>query len=219
MAKRKIKIIPGNRYGKLTVISETEPMKWGKYKHRAAVCQCDCGSELVVRLEYLRSGHTKSCGCMKMVASSKINRTHNKSKTRLYRTWAGMLARCRNKNSKSYKNYGKIGVKVCDEWTRFENFMKWALSNGYQDNLTIERIDPRGDYKPSNCKWIPFKEQMKNKNNHRYITFKGKTMKLFEWANLLGINPQTIYSRIAYGWSAEDALTRPVRDNGRNQNA
>lgn len=157
MAKRKITVAQGEKYGRLTVIKEGEPIKPSKWKIRMVICKCDCGTKTTTRLDYMRSGHTKSCGCNRKLAKSR--KTHGKTGTRLYRIWCGMLARCRNKNVKSFKYYGAMGVKVCEEWLEFTNFYDWSMSNGYEKTLTIDRVDPFGSYKPSNCKWIPKADQ------------------------------------------------------------
>lgn len=158
---RKVQVNKGDKYNDLTAIKEVERMN----SKRMVLCKCVCGKEVVVRLEYLRVNHTKSCGCRRKREAMKTKKTHGLTKSRLYRIWAGMKARCYNPNRKSYKYYGLLGVKVCDEWQRFESFYEWAINNGYEDNLTIERIDPFGNYEPSNCCWIPFSEQAKNKRN------------------------------------------------------
>ena len=118
--RRKIEVSPGARYGRLTVIEEAPPIQWRKYKKRMVHCICDCGKTTTVRLEYLRSGHTKSCGCKSVDTLVSHRKTHGLTGTRLYRIWAGMLNRCRNKNVKSYKHYGAKGVRVCKEWHKFE---------------------------------------------------------------------------------------------------
>lgn len=139
-------------------------MQWGKYKHRRYLCLCDCGEETIVRLEYLRSGHTQSCGCHRVATSAMLNLRHGCARgERLYKTWAGMKQRCLNPNVKGFKYYGGRGIRVCEEWMEFEPFRDWALANGYRDDLTIERVDVNGDYKPSNCTWIPKSDQSKNR--------------------------------------------------------
>lgn len=159
----KLKIERGDSFGRLKIIKEDEPILWRKYKHRVFLCLCECGNEARVRLEYLRNGHTKSCGCNRKIISAKACVSHGKSRSRIYRTWADMNNRCRNKKVKSYRHYGAMGVSVCSDWLLFERFYEWAVSSGYDDSLTIERIDTTGDYTPSNCKWIPRSEQSKNR--------------------------------------------------------
>lgn len=162
---RRIVLSPSDRFGKLAIVKEVDGMYWGKYRHRRFLCKCDCGKELVVRLEYLRNGHTQSCGCNRAAISGLVRKTHGCAKTRLHGIWGGMLTRCRNKNVKSYKNYGAKGVTVCEDWKMFENFMGWALSNGYQEHLTIDRKNPYGNYEPDNCRWATRLEQAQNKRD------------------------------------------------------
>lgn len=164
MTKR-IVVKTGESYNNLEVIKEVEPIDWKGYKKRMVMCRCVCGKETTTRLEYLRSGHAKSCGCQRVRSAKTTKTTHGMSKTRLYRTWGGMKKRCYNKNVKSYKYYGAKGVTIHSDWHVFEKFMKWALANGYESDLTIERMDPFGNYEPSNCKWIPKSEQAKNRRD------------------------------------------------------
>ena len=211
MALRRYIASPGDRYGSLTVIREVESIDHKGYKNRMVLCHCDCGDEKVVRFEYLRSGHTKSCGCLVKDILMVTRTTHGAYKTRLYRVWNGMKNRCRNKNIKSYKTYGARGIRVCDEWQNFEAFRDWALSNSYQDDLTIERKDNNGNYEPGNCTWIPFEQQARNKTNNRYVTYNGETKVLVEWAEQLGIDYDILQGRLAGGWSVERAFTQRVR--------
>lgn len=166
MSTKRLNVEKGDRYGQLTILKEIEPLQYGKYKKRMFLCKCDCGNETKTRLEYIRSGHTKSCGCRRETVPSETKRTHGMTETRLYRIWAGMKARCYNENVKSYEHYGAQGVTVCDEWHEFENFNKWATENGYKDDLTIERKNPFGNYEPNNCTWIPRSKQGKNKRSN-----------------------------------------------------
>lgn len=123
-----------------------------------------------------------------------------------------MKCRCYTKSSEGYKKYGIKGIKICDEWRdNFEVFENWALSNGYSDELTIDRIDYTGNYEPSNCRWISIKEQAANKSSVRLISFNGETHTIPEWSRIMGINYKCLYSRISTGWSIEDAFTKPIR--------
>lgn len=133
-------------------------------------CVCECGQTKNVMGSHLRNRNSLSCGCLKNELTSirakkmhtKGNTRHGCTNTRLYRTWSNMKTRCFNKNNKLFKWYGAVGVTVCPEWLKFENFKQWAEQSGYRDDLTIERKDPFGNYEPSNCTWIPKSEQRKN---------------------------------------------------------
>ncbi len=168
-------IATGTRFNKLKVIKEVEPIyRGGNHRIRRFLCLCDCGGETTVELHKLRSGHTKSCGCRIKEMCKLTHSTHGCEPKRIYRIWQGILNRCRNRYVKSYRDYGGKGVTVCKKWLEFISFRDWALGNGYEDNLTIERINVFGNYEPSNCTWIPKSEQMKNRrDNPKYDYLRG----------------------------------------------
>ena len=138
---------------------------------------------------------------------------HGLSNTRLFSIWKSMLTRCLNPNNKSYKYYGGKGVSVCDEWkNNFQAFYDWAISHGYTDNLTLDRMDSIGNYCPQNCRWVTMKEQNENKSNNRKISALGETLTLSQWSQKTGINITTLKSRIdKLGWSEEKAISTQVR--------
>lgn len=167
-------------------------------------CLCDCGKLTIVAKNHLLSGHTRSCGC--------ISQKHLKTDTRLFRIWKGIKGRCFNKNNNKFKNYGGRGILICDEWKNdFKAFYDWAMANGYQDDLTIDRIDNNGNYEPLNCRWVSQKVQQNNKSNSYFIEYNGKSLTLSQWAELYGLNYSTVKSRLSYGWTIEKALFTPVR--------
>ena len=139
------------------------------------------------------------------------NYIHGDSKSRLYKIWLGIKKRCLNKNCKRYYDYGERGISICNEWLEWSNFKRWALSNGYSDNLSIERIDNDKDYEPSNCKWILKNDQSKNRRFCNWITYNGETHDLTDWAKILGIKRTTLSARImTRHWDIEKAFTTPV---------
>ncbi|MBS4804226.1 MAG: hypothetical protein KIC47_08800 [Clostridium sp.] len=138
-------------------------------------------------------------------------KTHGQSGTKLYAIWVTMRQRCYNTNNKDFYNYGAKGIKVYDEWVKdFSEFYRWAMENGYAESLSIDRIDPYGNYEPSNCRWATIQEQANNKKNTIYVEVDGSTYTLTELSNLYGIRRETIEMRYLRG-DRGDRLVRPVR--------
>lgn len=201
--------LTGQKFGKLTVIKQAEHYisPKGKYKARW-FCLCECGNEVIVHADSLKSGRTTSCGCVRKEKTSNINKKHGLRNSRLYIVWNNMKERCYNPNHNHYKHYGARGITICDEWKNdFQSFYDWAMSNDYKEDLTIDRIDVNGNYEPSNCRWITNKEQQRNRTNNKLITINGETKCLPEWCELLNLNYNTVRTRINnYHWSPERAL-------------
>lgn len=137
---------------------------------------------------------------------------------RLYSVWSGMRRRCLDEGDKGYKDYGGRGIRIIDEWLKFNTFYEWAIRNNYELGLTIERKDVNGNYCPENCCWIPRAEQAKNRTDNHRITIDGETKLMCEWAEAYGISMQTLSNRInVYGWDEVKAVTTPVKRTKRNQ--
>lgn len=191
-AKGSTKInIVGKRFGRLTVIAETnERSANGELKY---LCECECGNTKVIVSTSLRCGKTRSCGCLLSEGTSARAKTHGLSKTRLFNIWAGMHDRCYNPNRREYKDYGGRGIQVCDAWKdNFQAFYDWSMANGYSDNLSIDRRDNDGNYEPSNCRWTTRKEQSDNTRLTVHITVNGETKNIGEWAEAIGVARSTI---------------------------
>lgn len=170
--RKLIEVIPGQRYGKLKVVLESEPefkiYKDGrKRKVRMVSCSCDCGKSSRHELSKLRSGHTTSCGCKVAEACSNTGKSkiHGRAGTRIYSLWVGMHARCYNQKNKRYERYGARGIKVCSEWHDVEAFCQWAETNGSEKGLQLDRIDNDLDYCPENCRFVTAKENCANRSN------------------------------------------------------
>ena len=142
---------------------------------------------------------------------------HGLSKTRIYSIWKNMKCRCNTPSASKYYLYGGRGITVCEEWkNNFMNFYNWAMSNGYKDNLTIDRINPDGNYEPENCRWATYKEQNshlsgnKEKFSEVIIKYKGKKKNITEWGKEIGINPKTLHARYERGWDIKRMLETPI---------
>lgn len=210
--------LTGQKFGRLTVISRAENSKHGKVRWN---CKCDCENEVIRNADSLRKNNVHSCGCYRIEKLNEHSFTHGKSETRLNNIWRGMKQRCLNPNNPAYKNYGGRGIMVCEKWQEFQPFYDWAMANGYKDDLTIDRINVSGNYEPSNCRWADTKTQSNNTRRSHYISYKGKTMTLTQWANKLNMNKGTLTRRLNSGWSIEEAFTKQLKGtytfNGKTQ--
>lgn len=212
--------LTGMRFGALVVIKEGEPLLNSKgYRLIRWDCLCDCGNEVTVRPADLKRGHTISCGCLGKLHRKNGTTKHGLRYKRAYNIYCGIMERCYTKTCNAYNLYGGRGIKVCDEWrgpNGAENFYKWAMMNGYNDNLSIDRIDTNGDYCPSNCRWTDAKTQSNNRRTNLYIEIDGETKTLKQWTEQYHANYSAVYQRIArMGWDAKEALTKPVNDRRR----
>jgi len=209
--------LTGQRFGRLTVLArDPATHKCSSYW----ICICDCGNRSSVSSQSLRNGVTTSCGCYQREATGNANRTHGKTKTRLYHVWESMRRRCNCNSDGAFKYYGGKGIKICDEWNDFEAFEKWAYENGYDPNAksfkcTIDRIDNSKGYSPENCRWVDSIVQANNHTTNVKVSYNGETKTIAEWSKLLGWNYRIVYDRIVkYGWKPERAFTQQPRDWG-----
>lgn len=196
----RIKNLVGKKFGRLTVVEISGRTNRQQVTWR---CLCECGNYTVVSNTGLQSGNTKSCGCLKhdiLIRRNKKGSDPDK-KTRLYRIWQRMKYRCENEQSSDYKYYGGKGVSVCENWKNdFQSFKKWALINGYNDDLTIDRINVNGNYEPSNCKWATMAQQCINTTKNHFITYKGETHTLSEWSKKFKMDGSKIRYRLNHNW-------------------
>lgn len=171
------------------------------------ICKClYCGEIQEKYLSHVKNGKAR-CSCR-----NKHKTRRGETKTRLHHIYRGMLARTTNENVLAYKDYGGSGIKVCDEWANdFNKFKDWALSHGYEEDLTIDRIDPRKDYEPTNCRWVTMDVQAKNKRNVKIIELNGERHTIPEWSEITGVKAATIRARLKQGWPEEKAVTKEPR--------
>lgn len=199
--------LTGCRFGKLTVIEES-----GR-KHKEVVwkCVCDCGKTTNVISSNLRTGHTKSCGCLVVDATKAANTKHGLYGSRIHRTYFNMKNRCYNPNYYLFKSYGGKGITVCNDWigeNGLINFFEWSMKNGYDDRLSIDRIDNEKGYSPENCRWATMKEQQNNRTNNHYITIDGERRTMRQWCDLHEINYPQFQNMIYRGVEPKEAVAR-----------
>lgn len=203
--KKKYILNPGDTYSDLTLIRII-----GKGLNGVEIweCKCKCGNITTGVGINIAKGRKKSCGCH----NKDSHYTHRMCKTRIYCIHRNMINRCRLACSVGFENYGGRNIKVCKEWDKkegFDNFYKWAMENGYRDDLTLDRIDVNGDYTPDNCRWVTMKEQQNNRRNNHYLTYNGKTQSMKKWADEYNLPYSTFQGRIYRGWEIEKALKTP----------
>lgn len=185
----------------------------GRNKHHQNLwlCLCECGTERIVRGQ--GKINSQSCGCLQRDRTAELskirNKTHGGSRTRLYTIWSAMKRRCLNAKVSEYRWYGGRGIRVCQEWNSFENFKMWAVNSGYRHNLTLDRKDTNKDYTPSNCRWIPLKEQAANRRNNILVEYKNEEVTLAQLARITGESDKKLYQRYSDGARTLDELLRP----------
>lgn len=181
--------LKGQKFGRLTVIKF---MGTRGRRRTYWQCICDCGNKCYIDTSHLRSGHSKSCGCINKEKIGNLRKKTGLSSTKLYYKYRNMINRCYYEKSDMYSLYGGRGIKVCDEWLSknngFENFSKWALSNGYSENLSLDRIDNNKGYSPKNCRWVDIYAQANNKRNIRYLQINGEIDTVGNFARKLHLN-------------------------------
>lgn len=210
--KNRYNYLIGSKQNALTaidVVTRPHPTKpW--QKQSLIKCKCECGNITFLLPSHFKKGYIKSCGCYRH--RSPYNTTHKQSRTPLYHIWETMRLRCSSPNNKKYYMYGARGIKVCDEWfNNFIAFRDWSLSHGWEQGLTLDRIDNNAGYSPDNCRWTTHAVQQRNTRRNVYITYQGKTQILADWCTELGLKYKVIQTRIVNGWDKVRALTEPIR--------
>jgi len=214
----KVKYESGDRYGFLTLTGKCFMMLYGGCDRRFVEVICQCGKIYFTNFQSLRSGAVKSCGCHKNKILFQRNIIHGMAVRGnihpIYHSYSGMMSRCYNENDINFKNYGGRGIFVCEEWKNsFISFKNWALENGWEEGLTLDRKDNEfGIYKPSNCAWKTYPEQARNKRTNIWVTAFGETKCLKDWQTdtRCKVAPSTLFYRIVIiKWGAEDAITIP----------
>lgn len=206
----------GKRFGRLTVLELSEPRFSGNGRRiNMWECQCDCGNKTIVSTSHLTSGHTFSCGCAHKEQMEKwktVRKTHGKTKSKSYKTWLHIKARCYNPSNKmTYPYYGAKGIRMYEGWIDSpEEFCRYVeqLPRYLEADTTIDRIDFTKNYEPGNLRWITMDEQQRNKCSNVWITAFGKCQTISEWSRETGINASTLSARIRAGWDHCEAVSR-----------
>lgn len=199
----------GMRRGRFVVLPEAETRNGIRYYK----CLCDCGNIFYISSSHIHNKNVVSCGCRRREVGKETG-THHMTDTRIYSIWEKMKARCTNSNLPGFNNYGGRGIKVCQEWMdSFEAFYEWAMANGYDDSLSIDRIDVNGNYCPENCRWVTQKVQANNTRTNVYVEYNGERLTLHEIYDKYsknGVSYKLFHSRYRKrGWDIEQALTVP----------
>jgi hypothetical protein len=200
----------GHRFTRLLVVSQTNSVKVGIKRvssRRAYVCRCDCGAEIVVTSNNLKTGNSKSCGCFKADATHAAKFIHGRNASDpTYSSWTAMHSRCSNTRREKYERYGGRGISVCDRWGEFEKFL--ADMGERPSGMTLDRIDVDGNYEPDNCRWATPSEQARNKSTNRFVEINGSRMILEDAAQMHGMLQSTLHKRLARGMSIEEAVLK-----------
>lgn len=181
--------LSGKKFGRLTVVGLSHSVNGKTYWDVA----CECGEKRTILGASIKSGNTKSCGC--------LTEPHGKYGSPTHRSWASMKARCLNPNNDFFENYGGRGITVCERWMKFSNFM--ADMGERPDGTSIERIDNNKGYQSDNCKWATREEQQNNTTRNRYLEFNGNRLTLAQWARKTGIDTSTLQVRLKLNWPIE----------------
>jgi hypothetical protein len=180
-----------------------------RYDYRV---QCFCGAVKVMqKVNLLRA---KSCGCLTKSLISKARTRHGQTDSPTWKTWKSMLDRCELRAHKSFKDYGGRGIRVCDSWRTYENFV--ADMGARPDGMQLDRVDNSKGYEPGNCRWSTPKQNCNNRRSSRYLEFKSERRTVAQWARSSGMSPSTLFKRLEDGWSIEKALTQPVKRQRNN---
>jgi hypothetical protein len=195
--------LSNQRFNRLTVIKRSGTLN----KKVLWECVCDCGKTAHIRTNDLMSGNSQSCGCFNDERIADSNRSHGMTNTKLYKVWCGIKQRCEYKNHIGYKYYGARGIKMSERWRVFSNFYD-DMSEGYEEGLSIDRVDTDGDYCKENCKWSTNTQQANNKSNNRMLTVDGVTDTLANTCRIHKLNYVNVLSQLHDGKTIEEIMYR-----------
>lgn len=193
--------LEGQVFTRLTVLHRAGDKKWA--------CRCSCGTVVIVGHSNLRSGNSKSCGCLHKELLAARVKTHGATGTPEYVAWAAMIQRCEDQDHEMFHRYGGRGIKVASEWRHdFSTFLA-HVGPRPSPSHSLDRMRVNEDYKPGNVRWATAREQANNKENTVYLTANGKIQSVAEWCDELGLLRPTVYGRKAKGWPDRRCLGLP----------
>lgn len=199
------RVSPNERFGRWTVVRLSAYSRRGREYWD---CVCDCGTTRPVCGFDLVKQTSKGCGCRRNEVSADLKRTHGRSGTAYYQVWREMKNRCSNPSVPSFADYGGRGIKVCERWQKFENFL--ADMGERPKGALIDRINNDGDYEPANCRWATRVESANNTRGNRPVEFNGERLTVAQWSRKIGLRQSTLWSRLfRYHWPVEKALVTP----------
>lgn len=213
---RRLIDLTGQVFERLVVKERTKFLNSEGAPRYGWLCECSCGQQIVVSGADLRKAHTRSCGCLQRELVSQRATKHGETRgglplrTKEYRTWKSIKHRCYNPRDKAYRHYGGRGISMSEAWRKdFSLFL--ADMGRCPEGMSIDRIDSNGNYEKSNCRWVDWKTQCRNKRNTRRITINGTTLSIYDWADRVGLKGQALAQRISEGWSPERAISEKFR--------
>lgn len=203
---KKLSVNTGDKFGKLTIVKEVERFVQpsGQFQ-RGFLCKCDCGREKKIRLSHLKHNRIVSCGC-------EIGEQHGESKGLIYNVWRGMLNRCRSEKYINAERYIHRGITCCTEWRSYLTFKEWALSNGWEHGLQLDREDNNKGYSPDNCRFVEPHVNCNNRECTLFVNYKGERiafMELIRSKNLFN-HADCIRQRILRGWEHNRAFDENI---------
>lgn len=199
--------LSGQKFGRLTVLRFIEK----KENRYFWLCKCDCGNEVIIRNDSLKSKNTQSCGCYSIERTVKRSIKHGMSGTPIYNTWKSMIDRCTKINYPGYKNYGAKGISICNKWLTFEGF--YDDMGDRPPRKTLDRKENSRNYCKENCRWADPITQANNTSRNLFITYNNKTQTIAQWAKELNFNYYILKARLGkLHWSIEKSLTTEVME-------
>lgn len=207
----KMQQIPiGSKFNHLTIIEEAGWLAYTTQRTKLVKAQCDCGVYVIRPLNRIKTGNTKSCGCISLRAKYSSITNKGSDYKRINNMYNHMNSRCYDINNNRFYRYGGRGIVVCEEWRNdFQAFYYWAVNNGYNKGLQIDRVNNNGNYCPENCRFVTASANSRNTSRNKNIEINGVTKPLVEWSEISGIKQETLGRRVKKGWP-QDKLLMPV---------